>query len=352
MILDDNNFNKLPKVSIIIVNYNGRNFLDACLTSIIDINYPRNKYEVIFVDNASTDKSVEYVHTKFPWVKILQLTKNYGYTGGNNRGAKIASGDLLVFLNNDTLVDKNWLYELVKTIYIDSKIGVCGSKIISMRDQNIVQYNGFLLHFLGGVIPADFYRYENEFGQKFNIVGSVQGSSFIIKKSVFKDLHGFEDDYFLYGDETDICHRAWISGYYVAYAPNSIIYHYGGGTVGTLNNRQAGFLNKRLISSSRIYYGNKNAITNIIKNLELRNMLSGIFFTNIYLFMQFFILLKDKDFKNIKLLLHSYLWPIKNMKCVWRKRVIVQANRKVSDKELIKKRILLSITDLFRRIIS
>ena len=141
-------------------------------------------------------------------------------------------------------------------------------------------------------------------------------------------------------------------GYYVVYAPNSIIYHYGGGTVGTLNKRQVGFFNKRLISSSRIYYGNKNAITNIIKNLELRNMLSGIFFSNIYLFMQFFILLKDKDLKNMKLLLRSYLWPIKNIKCVWRKRVIVQTNRKISDKELIKKRVLLSITDLFRRILS
>ncbi len=352
MILDNNNLNKLPKVSIIIVNYNGRNFLDACLSSIIEINYPIDRYEVIFVDNASTDESIGIVGRRFPRVKILQLSKNLGYAGGNNRGVEIASGDLIVFLNNDTLVDKNWLYELVETICIDSKIGVCGSKIISMKDQNIVQYNGFLLHFLGGVIPGDFHKYENEFGQKLNIVGSVQGSSFLIKKSVFKELHGFEDDYFLYGDENDICHRAWISGYYVAYAPKSFVYHYGGGTTGTLNNHQSGFLNKRLTSSIRIYYGNRNANTNIIKNLELRNMLPGIFFSYIYLFIQLFILLKKKDVTNIKLLLRSYLWSIKNLKNIWRKRVIIQSNRKVSDKELIKKKVLLSMTELFRRIIS
>ena len=339
-------------VSIIIVNYNGKHFLDACLISILEINYPRNKYEVILVDNASTDKSVEYVYNKFPWVKILQLTKNYGYTGGNNKGVGLARAELIVFLNNDTIVDKNWLYELVKTINSDSRIGICGSKIISMRDHNIIQYNGYLLHFLGGVIPAAFITYKTKFGQQLNIVGSIQGSSFLIKKSVFKDLGGFDDDYFLYSDENDICHRAWISGYYVAYAPDSIVYHYNGGSTDTINRHISSFLNKRLSSSYRVYYGNRNSVINLIKNLELRNMLSGIFFSYIYLLVQFYILLKEKDIKNIKLLLRSYLWPIKNLRSIWRKRKIIQSNRKVSDKELIKKKILVPITKILRHAIS
>lgn len=339
---------KKPKVSIIIVNYNGRHLLNSCLSSILDIHYPSDRYEVILVDNASTDGSLDYVHKKFPWVRTLKLLKNYGYPGGCNRGAKIAVGDAFVFLNTDIYVHKSWLRQLVKVAYADLKIGMCGSKMIAMNDHNIIQYNGYILHSLGGVLHFPFNTIHNEFNQKINIVGSVQGASFLIKKSVFNKLNGFQDDYFLYSDEVDLSHRAWINGYYVAYAPDSIVYHYGGGSIEMTNNSRSGLLNKRLESSYRLYYGNKNAIINIIKNFELRNMISGIIFSYIFLFVQFLILLKDKDIKNIKLLLKSYLWPIKNFKSIWKKRIFTQENRTVSDKELKIMRVLLSNSGLIK----
>jgi GT2 family glycosyltransferase len=339
---------KLSFVSIVVLNYNGKAFLDACLSSVFQISYPRSSYEVILVDNASTDGSVEYVRDNYPSIRILALNKNYGYAEGNNKGAEFAHGDLIVFLNNDTIVDKNWLFELVKVTFSDLRIGMCGSKVVSIKGNNVVQYNGQHLHVLGGVIPGDFYTYKNELGKEFHAVGSINGSSFLVRKDVFKSLGGFDKDYFLYSDEVDICYRTWINGYYVAYASNSMVYHYGGGTAGTLNRHKFSILLNRLKSPLRIYYGNRNSIINIVKNLELRNMLIGIAFSFPVFFFQLFILLKDKDAQNAKLLIRSYTWPIVNLKVNWRKRSIVQANRKVADEELIRKGILLPITKLLR----
>ena len=353
--------NSLPFASIIILNYNGKKFLDDCLNSISLQNYPKNKYEVIFVDNASTDASVELVEELYPWVKILKLNRNYGYTGGNNRGAQAASGVVFLFLNNDTIVDKNWLLELVNIILRNSRIALCGSKIISIDNHTKIQYNGYLLHILGGVVPGYSFisddNYENKQNNslknnKFQFVGSVQGAAFLIRKSVFQKLNGFDDDYFLYSDENDLCHRAWINGYYVAFSPKSKVYHYSGGTAGNSRNEKPFLFGNRLSSRLRIYYGNRNSIINILKNLESKNMFLGIFFSYIYLFVQIYILIKKKKINRIKLLIAAYIWPIRNFKKVWKKRIMIQTNRKISDEELIKKGLLLRISDLLKRISS
>jgi len=339
---------KLPFLSVVVPNYNGRAFLDACLSSIFNINYPLSSYEVILVDNASNDGSVDYVRNNFPLIRILALNKNYGFTCGNNKGAEFARGGFIIFLNNDTVVDKNWLNELTKVALSDSKIGICGSKIMSMNDHAVTQYDGRHLHVLGGVVPGNPYTYRNKAGKEFYVVGSIQGSSFLVRKDVFKSLGGFDDDYFLYSDEADICYRAWISGYYVAYAPDSIVYHYSGGTAGTLNRNRSGILYERLKSSLRVYYGTRNAIINVLKNLELKNLLLGIVFSFFLLLFQLLVLLIDGDIKNVRLLMSASMWSIKNLKSVYKKRLDIQARRKLSDQKLLERRLLFSINDILR----
>jgi GT2 family glycosyltransferase len=343
---------KLPFVSIVVLNYNGKAFLEACLSSIFKIRYPRSSYEIILVDNASTDGSVEYVRNNFPSIRLLALNKNYGFTEGNNKGAELAHGDFIVFLNNDTIVDENWLNELTDVALIDSKIGICGSKIMSMKHRNVTQYNGRHFHVLGGVMPGASRPHKTEFGKEFNVVGSVQGSSFLVRRDVFNSIGRFDKDYFLYSDEVDICYRAWISGYYVAYAANSIVYHYGSGTTGALNSNRSGILYDRLKSPLHVYYGTRNSILNMLKNLELRNMVLGVVFSSFFLLFQFLVLLMDGDAKNMKLLIRASIWPITNLKSVWKKRFHVQARRKFSDKKLLGWKVLISITDTLRSVLS
>ncbi len=119
-----------PEISIIIVNYNGREYLPACLLSLENLDYLQNKYEVIIVDNASEDDSVQYITKNFPGVKLIESSSNIGFAAGNNLGLRKAQGKYLALLNNDTSVDASWLTELVKTIESDPKIGICTSKLL------------------------------------------------------------------------------------------------------------------------------------------------------------------------------------------------------------------------------
>ena len=338
-------------MSIIVLNYNGKAFLHNCLSSIYRISYPTSCYELIFVDNASTDGSVEYVANNFPKTKILALNKNFGFTEGNNRGAELANGELIAFLNNDTIVDKDWLSELVQTIRVNPRIGICGSKIMSMQNPSSTDYSGRCLHILGGEIASPPVINENMDKTFFANVGCIQGSSFIVWKNVFKNLMGFDKIYFMYSDEIDICNRAWVSGYYVTYASKSIVYHYGGGGSIIKGTKTAsGLVSERLKSPFRIYYGNRNSLINIGKNLEFKNMLLGYLASILYFDVQLLGLLKLKNFSGIKLLFQAYLWPLKNLKVVWEKRIIIQSTRKITDQELIQRKMLLSLTGLIIRL--
>lgn len=125
-----NNNKESSLVSIITVNYNGKRFLPSFFSALQDLSYPKNKLEVIFVDNASTDGSVTYVKENYPWVKIIQNNKNLGFAEGNNVAIRKARGNYIVLLNNDTVVDRNWLLELVRIAQSDAGIGATTSKML------------------------------------------------------------------------------------------------------------------------------------------------------------------------------------------------------------------------------
>lgn len=122
---------KKPLVAIIIINYNGKYFLDECLGSVMKINFPKNNYEIIVVDNNSRDTSVEYIRINYPQIKIIESEENLGFAGGCNLGVANAKGKYIVFLNTDTKVEEGWLLSLVKRIKSDNHIAAVNSKILS-----------------------------------------------------------------------------------------------------------------------------------------------------------------------------------------------------------------------------
>lgn len=119
-----------PFVSVIVLNYNGLVFLDRCFSSLEQLSYPRDAFEVILVDNASSDRSVPFVQQRFPWVHIIRNRVNLGFAGGNNAGIRESRGDYIALLNNDTRVERDWLTELVKVCEEDSGVGACTPKIL------------------------------------------------------------------------------------------------------------------------------------------------------------------------------------------------------------------------------
>jgi hypothetical protein len=266
-----------PLCSIVTLNYNGKAHLDDCFNSIRKLSYPKSRYEVIMVDNASTDGSADYVEKNFPEVRVLRLEKNYGNAEGANKGFEAAKGDCLVILDNDTKVDKEWLTELVKTAMKDEKTGICGSKVMDFRDPNIIQFAGGYLDVLGspfhrGAGERDSGQYDRE-----EEIFYAMGCSLLIKRQVLNKLkYFFDPTYFAYYEETDLCWRIKYLGYKVVFSPKSVLWHKGGATASKMGNLM-------------IFYMYRNKIWTYKKNLSppLRQLILALvsvrmFFTILY----------------------------------------------------------------------
>lgn len=220
---------KQPFCSVIVLNFNGKRFLDDCFKSLRKINYPRKRYEVIMADNGSRDGSVEFVKKKFSWVKVLQLDKNYGFAEGNNRAIEKAKGDYLIFLNNDTKVDENWLTELINVANRNKKIGVCGSKVLDETLDAVVGEGR--LNILS--MPEIRSKHDTESECFF-----VSGTSLLIKRTALRKLkYCFDPSFFAYFEDVDLCWRARLLGYRVFYVPQSVVLHKGSGTTKTSKKR-------------------------------------------------------------------------------------------------------------------
>ncbi len=213
---------KLPKCSIIVLNYNGKDLLDDCFTSLRKLNYPKKQHEIIMVDNGSTDGSINYAKSKYPWLKIVKLDKNYGFSEGNDKGIHHAKGDYIIFLNNDTKVERNWLIELVKVAMSSDKIAICGSKMINQHNNGIISLGGRGKLNFWGIPKIDTPTNLKGFIEAF----WVPGGALLIKKSVLNKLeYCFDPSYFAYFEEHDLCWRVRLLGYSVIYVPTSVVHH-------------------------------------------------------------------------------------------------------------------------------
>lgn len=312
----------MPKISIIIVNYNGKKWLNDCLSSIEKQTY--TNYEVIFVDNNSFDGSVEYVRKHFSNTKIIENKKNLGFAGGNNAGYKASNGEILLFLNNDTYFDKDFLKEYVK-VFDDEKVAIAQSKLV-LTDENTIDSCGSFwtdttfMYYYGNGKNASLDKYNKKFK-----VFSIKGASFMVRREVIERIGLFDEDFWNYYEETDFCHRAWIAGYQSWYCPNAVCYHAQGGT-------SLSFPNDYIQ-----YHNFKNKLASFIKNFEVINLIKFIpIFLIFNVFIGFYWLAKGK-WKHTLSLYKAFFWNIKNIKNLTQKRKNVQNLRRVSDNTYLEK---------------
>ena len=310
-----------PKVSVVVLNYNGRLHLKECFESLMEQTYP--DYEVIMVDNASTDGSVEYVRENFPQIKILELEKNYGFARGNNEGAWVAEGEYIAFLNNDTRTEKDWLAELVKPMKSDPSVAICGSKMMLFDRRDIINHVGGEITIIGAGVDTGLLK---EDSREFNVqkyVGFACGGATLVRKSIFEQLGGFDTDYFIYFEDVDLGWRAWLYGYKVVYVPTSVVYHKFGGTV-----------DKAIDASGymRAFLCQKNRLANLIKNCEMSNVFKGLVVSLFYDIWRIGSFAYLRDRYGIAAVLKGYWAWITNLPGLIKKRRVIQAERKVSDR--------------------
>lgn len=313
-----------PLVSIIIVNWNGRKFLGDCLSSLSAISY--KNVEILFVDNASSDDSIDFVKKNFPSAVVIENKKNLGLSEGHDAAFKKLKGELTLLLNPDTIVPKNLIEELIKVLDSEATIGAVQPKLIIPQTNTIDSIGAF---FLPSGILYHFGREKNPdlsiYNKQMDIF-STKGACMLIKTKILRKTGIFDKDFFVYYEDTDLCMRIWLSGYRIVYTPALSVYHMGGGS------------SKQVAQSKILFHSYKNRLLTYLKNLSIKYLLIVIPQTlALYMFAFVFYLLKG-EFRVAMIVPKSIFWNIIHFHDTWGKRKFIQNKiRVISDDMYIPK---------------
>jgi len=321
--------NQLPLVSIVVSNYNGWKFnlLQPCLNSILKINYPN--FEVILVDNASTDGSVEFCKRLFGQdsrLKIIANSENI-YSQGLNKGVKASKGEYIVFFNNDIKVDSNYLTRLIKVLEKDKSIALAQGKLLSYNDPHRIDSVGETMDIYGNPTTMGKGEIDNGQYEKISEILSASGSASIIRRCVLNEIGEFDPKFYIGYEDMDIALRVRLKGYKVVYIPEAIVYH-----------KRTATDNVEEIKMEVKHHFNKNRLATIIKNYNLKNLLM-VLPINLLLYLSVFIYeaMVKRNIKWALPRLTGFLWNIKEIKYLLSQRNNVQKNiRSVSDDEFLK----------------
>jgi len=308
----------MPEVSIIILNWNQPELTVNCVKSVLKQDY--RDFEILLVDNGSEDNSLEIFRKEFKEnkkIRILETGKNLGYAGGNNFGVKNSKGKYVVILNNDTIVEKNWLRELVNGIKNEKEIGAVSSlEIRENQEERDWSKNPLTLSLVG--YPVEF-KYKDLEKENLLPIFVIVGCSFIYKKNLISKP--FDPEYFIYNEEIYLAWLLNLKGYKNKIATNSKVHHLLSMT------RKS---NKR-IDRYFIFLGERNRIMNLLIFYELSTLIRifPLIFVNI-------VLLNLTEPRKIIPRFRAYLWLLSHPRKIMKKRNYIQKQRKIPDREIVK----------------
>lgn len=303
------------KASVIIPNWNGKDLLEDCLASLSKQVF--KNFEIILVDNGSGDGSLEWVKSNYPGTKVIELPKNYGFSKAVNEGVKKSSAQYVIFLNNDTSVDKKWMGELIRCADSHPEVISINSKILNFYERGKIDGVGIEINEVGqaksiGWNEEDKGRYEKE-----EYIFGATGGAALFKRSDFIKIGLFDESYFMYSEEVDFAFRAQFLGYKSLYCPKAIVYHKHKATA------------KKLPQNIE-YWQFRNMTQTIIKDFPTSVVFKKWRWLKIILvhFNTIFYQIKNGFFWPPIL---TDLWIVFNLPRILLKRKIIQRNREVSD---------------------
>jgi len=316
------------KVSIVIVNYNGKDLLEKVIASIKSSKF--KDYEIIVLDNASTDNSKDFLRKKFPKITLVENKSNLGYSGINN-AIKYCKGKYILFLNNDMEIEKNCIGILVKALESDDSIGMTAPKLVNYYDKNLISGGTWLSRaFYNGHIRGN-RRSKNRLIPYLGVG--------LIRKTII-DTYGylFDPDYFIYGEDVDLGLRIRLLNKKIVFVGNAIIYHLHAETT-----------KQNFKSSKTTYLMERNLLVSFFKNMPLSRI---IFYSPYVLFLRTVAMVKDIvtfNFSELFSRVKAVLWIVFNFNEILSKRKKTQMHRKAdtnfileifSEKYLYKKKFL------------
>lgn len=249
------------EVSVVIPNFNGIAFLDSVLASLE--GQTLSNFEVILVDNGSTDGSCSFVTANYPWVHLIELSENFGFCGAVNEGIRAAKAPYVLLLNNDTEVKEDFVEEMLAAIRRHKNAFSCGARMVQYHDRDRLDDVGNYYCALGWSFARgrgkDIHAYETE-----DKIFSACAGAAIYRKKIIEKIGYFDEEHFAYLEDTDIGYRARIYGYENWYAPKAIVYHVGSGTSGSRYNQ------------FKTRYSSRNNIYLIYKNMPLLQIILNL----------------------------------------------------------------------------
>lgn len=313
-----NNKNNFPLVSVMVLNYNGQKFLKDCFDSLLACAYPN--FEILMIDNNSTENDVDYVAQNYPQVKIIQTHSNSGYSRAYNIAFEKSEAKYFIMLNNDVKVEPDWIEPLVAAAEKDEKIGALQPKILSMRNKGCFEYAGasggfmdkygypFLRGRLFFTIEEDKGQYDDE-----TEVFWTSGAAMFVRAEALKKSGVLDEDFVHHMEEIDLCWRLHLAGYNLKVIPKSMIFHYDGATI-------------KPFSFMKLYWNHRNGIFMLIKNLSPESLLKSLFLRLILDKINiFYSALFKLDFKHSWAIIKAHWWILTHLNHILKKRKTVQA---------------------------
>jgi GT2 family glycosyltransferase/glycosyltransferase involved in cell wall biosynthesis len=248
----------LPRATVLLINHDGGEFLLPAVESVVQQDYPADRLEVLLIDNASTDGSVEAVEARFPAVRVVRNATNDGFAPVVNQGARLAKGEYLALLNNDAVADRRWLRELVAPMLVDERIKVTGGLLLDDTGQ-VVDFAGGQLAFYGqGFIPWRGEPVPERLHRRPSIF--VCGASMAMPTDWFLDVGGFDEDFFAFVEDVDFGWRTWVLGHECWFIPEAVAHHRHHGTIQRFGRPREQYLIER------------NALASVFKNFDDENL--------------------------------------------------------------------------------
>jgi GT2 family glycosyltransferase len=315
-----------PLVSILIVNFNGLGFLKTCFDSLRNCTYPN--LEMIFIDNCSKDNSVEFVKQEYPEVKIVQNEENYMFSRGNNEGIKVANGKYICLLNNDVEVDPGFIEPVIEVFEDHHEIGACQSKLLEIQNRQHLEYTGacggyvdwFGYTFLRGRIMNETEPDTGQYDEALPLFWA-SGACLFLRKESLEECGILDEDFQLHMEEIDLCWRLRLTGWQIYSIPKSKIWHHGGGTLDHNN-------------PAKIYYNFRNNIFMLVKNLSVFNLITRLPLRILLDIIAFFRSLILSQTLMAIAIIKAYKWILIHIGLIYRKRLIVQRQRRLSDRKI------------------
>jgi GT2 family glycosyltransferase len=246
----------------VVLNWNGKQHLQSCLDSLLALDYPKSELEIILCDNGSSDGSVDFVKERFNSVRVIALDRNYGFAEGNNRAARVVAGEWVAFLNNDMRVEPSWIKDMLSAT-AEHPDAVCLSSRILGWDGSVIDFAGGGVNYQGHGFQIDIGKPPSKSDASRRLLFAC-GGAMLIKKDIFLDVGGFDEQFFAFFEDVDLGWRLNLLGYDVWYVPRATALHRHHGTAGRIDSHKLQVLYER------------NALAMIYKCFDDKNLAAAL----------------------------------------------------------------------------